>query len=149
MSLSIFLGYSWFWPIFSFDILIKYILIKKKSVYELSPLFSILCRIFHDVQLPHTVSLPLPYSRSSLAYLLAFYLPPRFIALLSILFSSLRFTWPIHLSLVFLNLWSSFSAHPLQTSSLVILSCHLTLDMCLTFLRSQLASSPSILPAST
>ena len=45
------------------------------------------------------------------------------------LFSSLRFTWPKHLNLIFLNLCSRFSTPPLLlTSSLVILSCHLNLE---------------------
>ena len=56
------------------------------------------------------------------------------IALLSMLFSSLHFTWPNHLNLVFLNLCSRFSApHVLLTSSLVILSCHLHLTCISTF----------------
>mgnify|MGYP001793169415 CR=1 FL=1 len=57
------------------------------------------------------------------------------IALLSMLFSSLRFTRPNHLNLVFLNLCSRFSTpHLLLTSSLVILCCHLTPDMYLSIL---------------
>ena len=50
-------------------------------------------------------------SRSSLVYLLAFYLTflALDIVLLSMLFSSLRFTRPNHLNLIFLNLCSRFS----------------------------------------
>ena len=52
------------------------------------------------------------------------------IALLSMLFSSLCFTWSNHLNLVFLNLCSRFSTpHLLLTFSFVILLYHLILDM--------------------
>ena len=68
------------------------------------------------------------------------------IALLSMLFSFLCFTWHNHLNVIFLNLCSRFSTpHHLLTSSLLLLSCHLTLDIYLNILWSQLASSSSSL----
>ena len=69
--------------------------------------------------------------------------------LLTMLFSSLRFTWPNHLNHIFLNLCSGFSTpHLLLTFLLAIMSCHLTLDMYLNILWSQLACSLSNLSVS-
>ena len=71
------------------------------------------------------------------------------ITLLSMLFSSLCFTWPNHLGLVFLNLYSRFSTPNLPlTFSLVILSSHFTFYTYLYVLWSLLASSPSSLHVS-
>ena len=49
------------------------------------------------------------------------------IALLSMLFSYLRFTWPNHLNLVFYNLCSRFFIPHFLTFSIVTQSCYLTL----------------------
>ena len=66
--------------------------------------------------------------------------------LLSMLFSSLRFTWWNHLNLIFLNPCSRFSTpHLLLTSSLVILPCHLTLHMYLNNSWLQLTDLPVFL----
>ena len=63
------------------------------------------------------------------------------IALLSMLFSSLRFTLPNHLNLIFLNLCSRFfTPYLLLTSSLVNLSCFLLTCISVNILWSQLAS---------
>ena len=116
--------------------------------YELAPLLPILCHIFCDVQLPHVF---FHYLTPGLHGLPTGLLPftSSFIALLSMLFSSLSFTWPSHLNLIFLHLCSRFSIPNLfLTSSLVILTCHLTLGMYLNILWSQLASSPSSLSIS-
>ena len=92
----------------------------------------IIC-IFYDVKLLHVL-----FHYLTPGLLWPTYWPSTFhLHLLSMLLSSLCFTWPNHLNLVFLNLCSRFSTpHLLLTSSLVILSCHLTLDMYLNILYS-------------
>ena len=77
--------------------------------------------------------LPLPYCRSSLGYLWALYLPPPAPLLSYVCYSH---PYVLHDQTI------STTPHPLLTSSLVILSCYLTLDMYLCCRFYCWASSP-------